>query len=122
MLDAVIFDLPAPPSINRAGTEFLLGNKAERVQRWRRAADAHLFFTKQSRKLGKPIEGPFGIDIVWDRSLKTRHSDIDNRIKYLLDYLQYLGLFEDDWLCDDMHVGYGSVMPDGCRVQLRPRV
>lgn len=117
--DALTFDLPAPPSINRAGAEFRLGNKAPRVQRWRRAADGYLVLTRQNRKLGKPLKGDFAIDIVWDRSLKKRGSDIDNRIKYLLDYLQDLGLFEDDWTCEDLHVRYGSVMRDGCRVQLR---
>ena len=116
ILNGLVLELPAPPSINRAGAEWRLGNSASRVRRWRRAADAHLLVTGQHRKLDQRIEGYFTIDIVWDRSLV---GDIDNRVKYLLDYLQYLHLFEDDSLCRAMTVGYGNV-PDGCRVRLRP--
>ena len=116
ILNGLVLEFPAPPSINRAGAERRLGNSASRVRRWRRAADAHLLVTGQHRKLDQRIEGYFTIDIVWDRSLV---GDIDNRVKYLLDYLQYLRLFEDDSLCRAMTVGYGNV-PDGCRVRLRP--
>ena len=116
--DGLVFDLPAPPSINRAGAEWRLGNKASKVMRWRKAADAHLVYTGQHRKLGNPFESFFTIAITWDRSLADElHSDIDNRIKYLLDYLQHLRLFTDDGLCRAMKVGYGNI-PDGCRVQL----
>ena len=118
ILNGIVLEFPAPPSINRAGAEWRLGNSASRVRRWRRAADAHLVVTGQHRKLDQRIDGYFTIDIVWDR----RHADvgdIDNRIKYLLDYLQYLRVFRDDRLCRAMTVAYANV-PDGCRVRLRP--
>ena len=116
----LVLEFPAPPSINRAGAEWRLGNSASRVRRWRRAADAHLLVTGQHRKLDQRIDGYFTIDIVWDRHLADElNGDIDNRIKYLLDYLQYLRVFENDSLCRFMTVGYGNV-PDGCRVRLRP--
>lgn len=121
--DGLVLNLPAPPSINRAGAEFRLGNKASRVQRWRKNADGHLLLTGQHRKLSKNdkplIQGYFACDILWDCSLADElHSDIDNRVKYLLDYLQYLRIIENDRLCRPLHLDYGNA-PDGCRVWLR---
>lgn len=121
----IVLELPAPPSINRAGAEWRLGNKALRVQRWRRKADGHLLITGQHRKLSKDgnplIEGFFGCDVLWDHRLADElHSDIDNRVKYLLDYLQYLRIIENDRNCRPLHVDYGDA-PDGCCVRLLAR-
>jgi Holliday junction resolvase RusA-like endonuclease len=115
----IVLDLPAPPSINRAGAQWRLGNKASKVMRWRRAADAHLIYTRQHTLLRQPIVGYFACDVLWDRRLADElHSDIDNRIKYLLDYLEHLRLFENDQNCRSLTVNYGNI-PDGCRVRLR---
>ena len=118
--DDIVFDFPAPPSINRNAAEARLGNSCSRVVRWRRAADAHLIYTRQNHKLGNPIIGWFCIDIIWDRNLRSgKPGDIDNRIKYLLDYLQALRIIENDGDCQLMRVSFGTA-PDGCRVRLRP--
>jgi Holliday junction resolvase RusA-like endonuclease len=118
--DEVVLDLPEPPSINRNSGFAKYGNRAPKVVAWRNLADAHLIYTKQNRKLGNPIQGYFEIDITWDRKLRTgRKSDIDNRIKYLMDFLQDRRVFENDGNCQDMHLRFGAA-PDGCRVRIRP--
>lgn len=108
-------ELPAPPTINQKSVHARLGNEAPKVKRWRKAADAYLLWTKQHKKLGSPL-GKFEIAIVWDRSVR---GDIDNRVKYLLDYLERLQVFRNDADCEFLTVGRGCVMPDGCRVRLR---
>ena len=85
------FDLPLPPSVNRMTAR--LGNKSTIVQRWIRAADAHLMSRpEQWRQIyAGAIKGPFILDVVWDKAEWMR-SDLDNRIKVLLDYLQRIKL------------------------------
>jgi len=116
--DSVIIDLPLPPSVNRLMAR--LGNKSTVVQRWIRVADAHLMSrpAEWRRIQAGAVKGPFLIHITWDRE-EFGISDIDNRCKVLLDYLQRICLIENDRLCRAMSVRFG-VAPDGCRVRIRP--
>lgn len=116
----IVLELPAPPSVNAIiGTK--LGNSHSKVQRWRRAADAHLIYTGQHRKVGNPIVGDFTIDIIFDRIVRShRRGDLDNRIKALLDYCEHLRVIENDGKCDGITANWGRV-PAGCRLTLRPR-
>lgn len=111
----LVLELPSPPSINRTiGTR--LGSQHRLVKQWMRAADAHLLMTKQSKRLRR-LEGIISIDIIWDiQDL----ADIDNRIKYLLDYLQLIGVVSNDNKIRSMHLDYGvvCVAPAGCRIKI----
>ena len=112
--DALVLDLPTPPSVNRTSGD-RLGNEHPKVRQWRRSADAHLLYTRQSNRL-RLIGGLVTIDIWWDIQMV---GDIDNRIKHLLDYLQRLNVITNDSRCRRLLVDYGTA-PDGCRVRLRP--
>lgn len=109
----LILDLPLPPSINRTSGK-RLGNKHWLVTAWKRQANAHLIVTRQNKHL-KLIKGTICIDIIWDIQ---NLADIDNRIKHLFDYLQWIGVVTNDNKIRDMHVGVGAV-PAGCRVRLQ---
>jgi Holliday junction resolvase RusA-like endonuclease len=122
---ALTLTMPLPPSVNTtAGTR--LGSSHPKVQAWQRNADAHLLWTKQSKQL-RLIAGPFEIEIAFDRVAMgqldrrgvPRRGDLDNRLKYLFDYLERLHVIENDGLCEGLTVGKGRV-PDGCRVRLWP--
>jgi Holliday junction resolvase RusA-like endonuclease len=114
----LIFDLPRPPSVNRM--TWRLGNKSPKVQRWIRAADHHLMSNPARwRNLqAKAIRGPFTAVITWDEE-DFGHTDCDNPIKALLDYLQRIRLIENDRLCRVLMVTFGDA-PVGCQVQLLP--
>ena len=110
----LVLELPLPPSINRNSAIARLGSSARSVQDW--IADAHFAVLEQKIKPARDaVHGPFAIDIIWGR----RRGDIDNRIKYLFDYLQRIELIDNDELCEHMTVGWGYA-PRGCRVHLMP--
>ena len=122
LLDAkpqrLTIDLYLPPSINRNGVVFRLGNRAQKVQQWRRSCDYDL--REQGlygdRLHAGAISGVWGLDIIWTRD-EWRNSDLDNRVKYLLDYLCSRELVEDDLFCGHMMVDWGYA-PRGVRVHL----
>ena len=109
----LVFELPAPPPINRNSAVARLGMSARSVQEW--IPQAHLALREQKiNPVRDAVHGPFAIDIIWGR----RRGDIDARIKYLLDYLQRVELIDNDGLCEHMTVGWGYA-PRGCRVRLK---
>ena len=108
-------ELPLPPSVNRL--EARRGNSSSVVQRWHRNADAHVL-SDQKRIYALAVRGPFAIAITWTE-LECGHSDIDNRVKVLLDYLQRISLIDNDRDCRRLTVGWG-LAPRGCRVRLEP--
>ena len=110
----LVIDLPLPPSVNRT-SGLRLGNEHPKVKQWRRHADAHLIYTRQSKHL-RAIEGPVCLDIWWDTQVL---GDVDNRIKHLLDYLQRLRIVTDDSQCRRLVAEFG-IAPDGCRVRVQP--
>ena len=69
-------------------------------------------------KAAKPlkIKGNFSASIVLCPPDK-RLSDIDNRVKVLLDAAQKYDLIENDHLCRELHVSYG-IAPLGARLRL----
>ena len=109
----LVLDLPAPPSVNRTmGSR--LGSRHWLVKDWRRAANAHLLATRQSKHL-RLITGTVSIKILWETQ---NLADIDNRIKHLFDYLEFLNVLDNDNRIRDLHVSYG-LAPAGCRVSIR---
>lgn len=129
---ALVIDLPRPPSVNaiwrsRTGAngkpQYYLD---KRYATWKRAAD-NLCMAKGWRK--QALKGPFKAIITIDSTRRNLNSDIDNRAKAVLDFLERAGIIENDKLCEKVAVQWGRA-PEGCRVVLtgeipsaaRPRV
>lgn len=68
-----------------------------------------------------PIDGEFDATIILNPPDKRR-SDIDNRIKVLLDLAQKYGLVKNDYLCRKLTISYGSSedAPLGAKLILKP--
>jgi hypothetical protein len=107
-----IFDIPRPPSVNEF--EHGLGNSSPIVQRWIKAADR--FVMALAPKPLPRLTGPFEVYLTWPSSTFTT-SDIDNRVKPLLDWLERIEMISDDRFCFRIVVEFGAA-PEGCRVKL----
>jgi hypothetical protein len=109
-----VLDLPRPPSVNR----FMhgLGNKSPEVLAWIVQADRYVMAIRPRPR----FTGWFQAEITWDEN-DYGHSDIDNRIKPLLDYLQRVMIIENDRWCRRLVVDWGPV-DLGCRVVVKPWV
>jgi Holliday junction resolvase RusA-like endonuclease len=108
--------LPLPPSVNalkRTKTGRPLGNRSPVVKAWERQADMSCMM----QRTPKTVMGDFEIAIAWERRM-YRKSDIDNRIKILLDWLQSRVLIENDRFCWKLTAGWGTA-PRGCVVTVR---
>ena len=108
--------LPLPPSVNNMGrTKYgrPLGNSSPKVHAWKRQADICTLLQPRP----EPVKGDFEIEITWDLR-KYRQFDCDNRIKFLMDWLQSRELIENDKFCWDLHAHWGSA-PRGCIVTVR---
>jgi Holliday junction resolvase RusA-like endonuclease len=101
-------DLPIPPSVNKIPHR--LGNASRQVQTWRKQANNLLLYYGP---LPKPIVGEFHAIITWDNRYK--HYDVDNGVKPLLDYIQYLNLTKNDAKCRKLTVSFGDAK-EGCRI------
>lgn len=113
-----IIDLPMPPSVNRIWRYSRVTGKAyldTRYQTWKRVADNYYL---EHKKDWLPVPGHFKASVTLDIKHRGR-SDLDNRIKGLLDWLQRVEIIEDDKLCDGLTVTWGRA-PEGCRVRLTP--
>lgn len=113
-----ILDLPMPPSVNRIWRYSRQNGKAhlsERYKTWKRVADTYYLAHKRD---WQPVHGHFRISLVLDIKHRGR-TDIDSRMKALLDWLQRVELIENDSLCDGINVRWGRVS-EGCRVEIRP--
>lgn len=102
MQDAIYLALPFPPSVNDAvhygknkRTGRLVAFSSPTKKKF--FADADAMFLAQKRALaGKRIEGPFTYHITLNESLRDPRSDGDNRQKYVLDFIQRVGLIQND--------------------------
>lgn len=106
-------EIPMPPSINRFIAK--LGNRSPIVKAWIKQADAHFVMTRRSLL---PIKGAYELEIILSAAMRNRHPDLGNREKALSDWLQRVGLIENDNLCEKMTIHWGWA-PVGCRVKLR---
>lgn len=117
-MEPLCIDLPLPPSVNRNARVAYLGNSAARVKAWHSCCD--LALREQGlcgdRLHARAIPGAWIIEITWAVEWWGRF-DLDNRVKYLLDYLRSRELVQDDILCSHMQVSWGYA-PRGCRVHL----
>jgi Holliday junction resolvase RusA-like endonuclease len=113
-----ILDLPAPPSVNR--TRRIDWKMMPKFKGWTKAADA-MVLAARSRTAGNPqlrkVNGQFELKIV----LSAAHTriDLDNGIKWTIDYLRRIELITDDSpkYLRRLVVEWGMA-PEGCRVTI----
>ncbi len=104
-----MISLPLPPSLNNAFVNSRNGRyRSPAYKAWQKAAADHL--TLQSWDMPKP---PYGVTI----RLNINHqSDVDNRIKPLLDLLVKHGVLTGDQWVNALHV-YRDRTIEGCTVE-----
>ena len=91
--------LPFPPSANRLTRHGTRGGKLMSYSdpaytSWK--ADAYCEYLRQKKTAGEPIKGFFSYHIALDKTRWPKASDGDNRGKAVLDFLQSVGLIEND--------------------------
>lgn len=117
-LITTVLDLPAPPSVNR--TRKIDWSMAPKFKGWTKAADA-LVLAARYRSRGperlQKIAGQFELKIV----LSEHHTkiDLDNGIKWTIDYLRRIELVTDDSpkYMRRLVVEWG-LAPAGCRITI----
>lgn len=109
----IVLDLPVPPSVNRTRRIDWAGHV--KFKRWRDTADQLVL---AARSHGR-IPGPVFIYITLSES-HTR-IDLDNGLKWLLDYLKRIEVIEDDRqsIVRKVILEWGFA-PEGCRVEVVP--
>lgn len=117
----IILHLPFPPSANRLWRHTRKGGKNvvyidAKYAAWKREADA--MFLSQKLMLGERIKGGFTCFVTLDETRRRRASDVDNRLKAVLDSLQRWEVIENDKLADSVSVSWGPA--NGCIVALWP--
>ena len=112
-----ILALPFPPSVNamwRYGRERVYKSKSYAA--WIVEADAALM---ADHPKPKKVRGHFTIDISFPRKRRGR-SDVDNRVKAVLDWLQRVELIDNDSLCDGVEASWVDTIDDECIVAILP--
>lgn len=106
---------PAPPSVNgiwkpivraKAGRSVAALVKAKPYDTWITLAGAIIATTRP-----KPaaVHGNFIAEIIVDDRLRDSGSDLDNRIKPVLDLLAHMSLIDNDKFCDDVRARWGRL-------------
>jgi Holliday junction resolvase RusA-like endonuclease len=117
------FSLPWPPSLNHAyPTATARAGKTKRVK-----SKALLAYREQCGKLVLADAIPrFTFHngqrlAVWIycRPPRLQAFDLDNRLKAVLDVLQYCGVIENDAQVDELHVERGSPDPSGGHIMVQ---
>ncbi len=114
---AIHYKLPYPPSVNRIWRQ---GKKPGHVyldpkyRAWKR--EAGLMIMAQRREQGR-VSGHFKAFISLAERRRRKNTDVDNRLKAVLDALQAGGVIENDALCDEVG-GVWADTTDGCSVSL----
>jgi len=117
----VTLSLPFPISANRLwrngrGRTYL----SPQYRAWKDAAFAS--YLQQKREAGTPIIGNFTYHITLDEKKRKQARDGDNRGKGVLDFLQSVGLIEDDKFADSGSWSWGPIEPGTCFVTLHKKV
>lgn len=109
----VIETVHMPPSVN-AMFRNVPGRGRVRTQRYRDWASAAGWdFNGKGR-----IEGPFSFRMIVSRKKARKGSDLDNRIKPVLDLMKTHEIIEDDSLCQSITVAYGDCK--GIYIEIEP--
>jgi Holliday junction resolvase RusA-like endonuclease len=108
----LILHLPWPPSTNHANRYGK--NKRTGKMQYFPSKDKEAFFREadglymtQKRGLER-VAGPFTYHLVLNRNMRHGGADGDNRGKYCLDYLQRVGLIDNDKLAEGGSWSWGS--------------
>lgn len=114
-----VIELPWPPSVNDAnkigknrktGKPVVYGN--QHMVKFLKDADA--LYLAQAKQL-KFVPGEFTYHLTLNEKLRSPLMDGDNRGKYVLDFLQRVGLIENDKLAHGGSWSWGAC-EFGCRV------
>lgn len=110
--------LPMPPSTNRIWQATKAGpkkfSKSNNYRQWIFAADKAIWECGGLRGV-RPIPGKFEARVILQRK---PGSDLDNRLKGLLDWAQSRTLIVNDNLCERIVAEWGDA-PLGCRLILK---
>lgn len=117
----VVLDLPFPPSANRLTRHGVRNGKRVSYTNpdyasWKE--EAGWMFKAQRKNAGTPIKGAFTYHLVLDETRWPKASDGDNRCKAPLDFLQDVGLIENDKLAVGGSWSWGPVK--GARITAHP--
>lgn len=110
--------LPLPPSTNSIWKMPGKGSRpylSKRYAAWKKECDG-LYLVNKAH--WKRVPGSIDITMIFDQTRRKR-SDLDNRFKALLDWLQRVDLIENDSLVDRIEAMWGYA-PEGCRVFVLP--
>ncbi|MCX7320420.1 MAG: hypothetical protein NT113_13335 [Hyphomicrobiales bacterium] len=118
-----VLEMPFPPSVNDAnrigksrktGKVVVFGDKGK----LKFLKDADALYMAQQRRLSF-VGGPFTYHITLNEKMRKPAMDGDNRGKYVLDYLQRVGLIENDKLAEGGSWSWGPC-EFGCSVIVKP--
>ena len=106
------YELPLPPSLWDMYQGHGKGKHlSDTYNNWRNGAGLMLNAQRRGRQ---GISVPFRVQIAFSRSSSL--SDIDNRIKPVLDLLQFVGVVSNDRLCESVEAKWASDLPAACVV------
>jgi Holliday junction resolvase RusA-like endonuclease len=115
-----IVDLPLPPSVNRIWRSNKAGklavSRSAEYRLWIEQADI-LIMTMGGMRGRKTIKGPF-IALI-EIKKPNINSDLDNRIKAVLDYAQSRAFVDNDRNCVSITAQWSAAALHGCRLTLR---
>lgn len=116
-LKMAILVLPFPPTLNHMwGRKGKATFPSKAYKTWKEEANA--VFLQQKRAAGAPIKGNFTYHLLLDEKRRARAMDGDNRNKAPLDFLQSVGMIENDKLADSGSWSWGPCDPDMCVISV----
>lgn len=105
----VTLELPYPPSVNsiwRRGrnrrTKKPVVYLDKKYAAWKVEADGWFMQQRSKKTVGDPVMGPFEAHLAFSTEKRRKGSDLDNRIKCVMDFLQGVGLIENDSKCEKL--------------------
>ncbi len=123
MTIAAILDLPMPPSSNavaRIGKSRATGKAFVFSDRRKMTffREAEVYFLKQKRNVTR-VDGHFTYHLTLNETQRHGNADGDNRQKYVLDFLQRVGVIANDKYADGGSWSWGPC-EHGCRISISP--
>jgi crossover junction endodeoxyribonuclease RusA len=106
----VTLELPYPPTANtiwRRGKGRTYLNP--KYKAWQNEANGMYQQQKAAKTIGTPIAGPFEVHLTFSDKKRRKGSDLDNRVKPVLDQMQRLGVIENDSLAERVTATWGPV-------------
>lgn len=106
----VTIEFPYPPTANtiwRRGKGRTYLNP--KYKAWQAEANGMYQEQKAAKTIGTPIQGPFEVHLTFSDKKRRKGSDLDNRVKPVLDQMQKLGVIENDSLAEKVTATWGPV-------------